>query len=156
MVKKHKLDAEISGEHLVIGISSQLKDYRLCHFLNEALGIKLTRSTDIPVVIAGTNEIMDFPFYRYYDLPHKINWYLLANRNHHGHYMLADLKVIDFLLINDGLPHFLNFDDYISTIKKISQVRLAQEIGLDKSKGLSPLLLDLEMHLVELDRKLKR
>jgi len=153
MIRKHKLDVDFSDKPLVIGIVSQLKDYRLCHFLNEALGTKLTRSKDIPVMTAGTNNIRVFPFYRYYDIHHKINWFLLANRNHLGQYLLADLKLIDFLLINDSLPHFLNFDDFVSTINKIQQVRLAQEIGLNKSKGLFHLLLDLEMHLVELDQR---
>lgn len=155
MVRKHRLDTATSGDHLVIGIASQLKDYRICHFLNEALTIRLTRSKDIPVWVAGSEKCMNFPFYRYYDVPHKINWYLLANRNHLGQYMLAELKPIDFLLINDGLPPFLNLEDFIYSINKITHVRLAQEIGQDKPKNLQPLLLDLEMHLVELDRKIK-
>jgi len=153
MVKKFKLPSALSSDYSVIGIATQLRDFRLCHFLNEALNIKLVRKDDIPVSAQKEDAFIYFPFYRFFDPHYKTNWYLISNKNHLHQIMLAELKQLDYFFINDGLPSFLNLSDFTSTIKKIGNVQIAQEIALTKSKSLNHLLEDLEMHILELDRK---
>ncbi len=152
MVKKYKLSSALSYDYSVVGIVSNLRDFRLCHFVNEALNIKLSRKEDIPVNVQGSDQVLYFPFYRFYDVSYKINWYLIANKNHQQQWMMAGLKQLNFFLVNDGIPSFMQLSEFIAGIKKIPNVLMAQELDLSKSKALNHLLEDLEMHLLELDR----
>lgn len=155
MPKKHKLDSNLLQDYSIVGIVTQLKDYKLCLFLNKNLGLNLVRTNDIHVN-ANENETMNsFPFYRFYDKHSKTNWYLLGNKNHLHQSMLYRYKQINFFLIYDGTPPFTDINTYISLIKKIANVQLVQEIKMGKNKGFEYLLQDLEMHLLELDRRKK-
>jgi hypothetical protein len=155
MIRRHKLSVELSHDYSIIGIATQLKDYKLCLFLNKVLGIKLVRTVDIPVRAGESETPVSFPFYRYYDAANRINWYLLSNRNHNHQLILAGLKQLNFFLLNDGIPPFMDIKTFISSINKISNVQLAQDINIEKFKGIDYMLLDLELHLLELDRKNK-
>ena len=153
MAKKYRLSFALSYDYNIIGIASQLRDYKLCFFINNSLRIKLHRIEDIPVNTSGTDEFLSFPFFRYFDALHKINWYLIANHNHQQQFLLTDFKKLDYFLINDGIPPFLKQENFISAIKSISNVQLLISIDPEKSKSLNYLLQDLEMHILEIDRK---
>jgi hypothetical protein len=153
MAKKHKLSPALSYDYSVVGIVSTLRDFRFCHFVNEVLNIKLSRNVDIPVNVQGSDQLFYFPFYRFYDVSYKINWYLMANKNHQQQWMLAGLKQLNFFLVNDGIPSFMQLSGFVASIKKIPHVLMAQELDLNKAKKLNYLLEDLEMHILELDRK---
>lgn len=155
MVKKHRLSAACSYDYSITGIATQLKDFKLCLFINQALGIKLRRVGDIPVNASEKGKLLHFPLYRYYDPPHRINWYLIANRNHQQQVMLSELKELNFFLVNNEMPPFLDINTFISSLKQIAGVQMAQQISLSTSKGLSYLLQDLEIYTLELDKQSK-
>jgi hypothetical protein len=155
MARKHKLSSAVSFDYSIIGIATQLRDFKLCLFINEALGIKLTRTGEIPVCIFGSETLLNFPFYRFYDTSNKINWYLIANKNHQQQFMLPELKQLNFFLINDGMPPYMEIKNFITAVRQIRQVQIAQEFAAEKSKSLIYLLQDLEMYVLELDRKNK-
>jgi hypothetical protein len=155
MTRKHKLSSAVSFDYSIIGIATQLKDFKLCLFINEALGIKLTRTGEIPVYVFKSETLMHFPFYRFYDTTNKINWYLISNKNHQQQLMLPEMKQLNFFLINDGMPPYMEIKNFITSIRQIRQVQIAQEFSAEKSKGLIYMLQDLEMYVLELDRKNK-
>lgn len=155
MAKKHRLQVAYSDDFSVIGIATQLKDFKMCLFLNQALGTRLVRDGEMHVSLAGGNQTAAFPFFRYFDAPNKINWYFVANRNHEQQLMISELKQFSFFLINDGIPPFMSLADFIASVNHINNVQIAQEISPQRHKELGFMLQDLEMHILELDRKNK-
>lgn len=151
MAKKHRLQVANGDEYSVIGIATQLKDFKMCLFLNQALGTRLVRDGEMHVSNSG-NQTSAFPFFRYFDAPNKINWYFVANRNHEQQLMISELKQLSYFLINDGIPPFMSLDDFIASVSKINNVQLAHEISPQRYKELVFMLQDLEMHVLELDR----
>jgi hypothetical protein len=155
MAKKHRLQVANGDEYSVIGIAAQLKDFKMCLFLNQALGTKLVRDGEMQVSSAAAIQTSTFPFFRYFDVPNKINWYLVANRNHEQQLMINELKQLNFFLINDGIPPFMSMDDFVASVNNINTVQLAHEISPQRYKELVFMLQDLEMHVLELDRSNK-
>lgn len=152
MVKKHRLSSEGAFDYCITGIASQLKDYRLCLFINQALGLKLIRKGEIPVNSFRSHAIQYFPFYAHYDDVYRLNWYLIPNKNHLNQVMLADLKMLDFFLISEGLPAHLEIEFFISILKEINHVQMAQEMDLSQSKSFPGLLEDIELYNLELNK----
>lgn len=152
MAKKHRLSSEVSFDYCITGIASQLKDYRLCLFINQALGLKLIRKGEIPVNISHSHAVQYFPFYAHYDTFHRLNWYLISNKNHLHQVMLTDLKMLDFFLISDGLPSHLDIKDFTSALKRINNVQMAQEMDLSQSKSFPAMLEDIEFYNLELSK----
>ena len=153
MVKRYKLAAELSFDYSIIGIASQLKDYRLCFFINQALGIKLERKGELPVSKSSDEDLEYYPFFRFFHEAHRLNWFLVPNKNHRQQIMISGLRQLNFFLISDGKPPFMSFDGHIQSLRNIANVQMAQEIVLSKSKSIIPFLQDLELYILELDRK---
>lgn len=152
MAKKHKLTAGLSYDYEVVAIVSTLIDFKLCIRINKLLGLDMKRAGDVPFFNQKLNAFQYFPFFRYYDSHHKTNWFLVPNRNYLQQRMLADLKQLDYFLILDEMPPFLNLTGIISQLRGIKGISLIHKIETDASKQMEHLLEDIEMFVMDLDQ----
>ncbi|WP_245893835.1 IPExxxVDY family protein [Sphingobacterium gobiense] len=153
ITKKHltlDLDFDIELDFVLIGISSPLRDYRLCHFLYKHAGLAFERGKEDYVDHKGyakekERDEMDyhivyeknkqkkllkhyFTIYRYCDNNFEFEFYIISNRSLEGTFLLPELPNFDYFLI---IKHYIDRDDLrtlLTEIKDINEVILAKKL----------------------------
>jgi hypothetical protein len=146
VTKKIRLDIDLQYDYLVVGVSSQLNEHRLGFNLNQSLGIDLKRLEDLPAYFEKEKKIHPFPLYTD---NHNENFkvcFLLGCINL-GIRLFPQLKYYDYLFIYENPSPDWTEDRVITSIRKISNVQLAKKLTPEELKGITMVLVDLEMHL---------
>jgi len=104
----------------LIGIVSQQREYRLCHFLNKQLGLHLRRSSDYEVMRPQNRQVLAFALYKYEpdDAPH---YYLFSNKSDGG-FLVPEHRHIDYFLMVKAYQHAVQEDTLMEDIKRIPLV----------------------------------
>lgn len=132
----------------ILGLSSQLRDYRLAFFLNRETGINLVKIKDVPVYSEKEDCLFDFPLFTCYEPARRLNYYLMGNNNA-GNRMVPAYKQADYILMING-----QVDSEISvklntSIRKIPGLQMVFNLENDKIKNLEGIMTDLELHLAK-------
>jgi len=153
------IDFDIGAEldFALIGISSPLRDYRICHFISKHTGIAFVRGKEDYTDHKGRakekdREEMDFhivfgkdmdkkpvryhfPVYRYCEADFGVEYYLVGNRSIEGSPLLAELPHFDqFLMVRPCIaPDDLR--TILRNIKGIPEVLLAKELDPEMLKS---------------------
>ena len=152
ITKKHLfLDFELELDFSLIGISSTLRDYRLCHFMSKNTGLIFERGKENYIDHKGylkdkDKDEMDyhiifekskqktattkyhFGIYRYCDENFEFEYYLISNKSLEGSVLLPELPNFDYFLM---VKHYINQEDVnalMEDIKKINEVLLVKEL----------------------------
>lgn len=131
----------------IIGISSQLKDYRLAFFINRETGLRLGKIDDLPVYSEKEDTTTEFPIFTYHDTAKRLDHFLMANNNA-GFRIFPAYKQADFLLMIKGLTEAESVLKLTGILKKINGIQLAFSLDNDKIKNLEGVMTDLELHMV--------
>ncbi len=149
MVKKLKLEVKYVPENEVLGLFSGLSDYRLCWFINNSLGLKLSRTTDIALNPFKSEAPELFSLFIYRDKELMVDYYLLNNRKDH-HLLLPEPKKLDYLLLLKAKDVRVNIDETIAKLRKVPQIVTAVWFKqTEKVKNLDRLLYDFEIALID-------
>ncbi len=154
MAKKVKIDIDFDRDNSLVGISCHRKDYWVAYKLNETLKIHLKRTEDIPVYNKKLDELIYYPLYFYHDPDCEVNFYLLINHNKKVKLFPSE-KTTDYFLLINGQVSEKFLQDKVKKIKTIPNVLMAFEIGLSKIKVIDNFLEDLELHMLEVSKKMK-
>jgi hypothetical protein len=130
----------------IIGLSSQLRDYRLAFFLNRDIGINLVKIKDLPVYSEKEDTLFEFPLYTSYEPARRLNYYLMGNNNA-GNRMIPAYKQADFMLMIKGQIDNERSGLLNTGIRKIPGVQMVFNLEIDKIKNLEGIMTDLELHL---------
>jgi DNA-binding Lrp family transcriptional regulator len=144
--KRMRLDIALQYDYLIVGISSQLNDYRLGYNLNQYLGIDLKRLEDLPAYFEKEKKIHPFPLYTDNANENFKVCFLLGCSNL-GIKLFPQLKYYDYLFLYENPSPDWNEERVVSSIRSISKVQLAKKLMPDELKGINMVLVDLEMHL---------
>lgn len=142
----------------VVGIISELPDYRLCYMLNQDLGFRLTRSKQDRELFDKKGNFF-YSEYEFADNIHQVDWYLTANKKCRRLIggeagtdtaefensimpLVADLKLFDYFLWYSG-DNNPALDDFLRlSLQKPSYVRTFSKINTEQSKHIRNLLLE--------------
>jgi hypothetical protein len=147
MAKGAQLGKNDESDASVIGLVSDLRYYRLVHFINKSLQFRLERFNDLKVVYPAVESPISYPLFFWYDLDNRISFSMLGNSSN-GLPLIRSVRNIDFLLISTGSHDRYNLNGVISTIRSIDGVRLAQSLSSRSLTGFERLMQQLEMHLM--------
>ena len=150
--KKMRLDIALQYDYLVVGITSQLNDYRLGYNLNLGLKIDLKRLEDLPAFFEKEKLIHPFPLYTDNHSDNFKVCFLLGCVNQ-GKRLFPQLKYYDYLFLYENPSPDWSDDRVVSAIRGITNVQLAKKLLPDELKGINMVLVDLEMHLHDLAHK---
>ncbi len=149
MTKKIKLEVKYESDFEVLGLFSSLSDYRLCWFINNSLGINLSRKTDITLTPFKSDKLESFSFFNYGDNELMVNYYLLNNRKGQN-ILLPEPKKLDYLLLLKAKDFRIDINEIVTKLRGVSQIATAVWFKQpEEVKNLDRLLYDLEMALVE-------
>ena len=142
MAKKLVLDYEEEAEYSVIGISSQLPDYRLIFYVNKVLNMHFKRID--PFFLTQKNE--SYSMYLYEDDANFCSLYFLSNRSN-GIHLFNEFSIMDYLIfIRGDFP-----DDFlqslISSLKSIQYIQISNVLNTGKVKNYYNTIFDFENHI---------
>ncbi|MFH1159381.1 MAG: IPExxxVDY family protein [bacterium] len=130
-----------SPTYTFVGLSTQLKDYRLSFMLNQKLGFHLARIDDLSV----------FSLYTFRDEERFDTYYVLSNHSQ-DQWLLPALKQTDFFLIIEGPFKKQQKEELLRSIRAIPNILLAAEIDISAVRLVENLLSDLELHMIKIHK----
>ncbi|GGH07587.1 hypothetical protein GCM10011418_04820 [Sphingobacterium alkalisoli] len=148
---KLETDFDLELDFILIGISSSLRDYRLCHFINKYTGLKFIYGKEDPIdhnnnLKNKSQEELDyhiiyekskskkkdnihhFPTYRYCNDSFEYEFYIMNNKSIENGFLVPEAANFDYFLI---IKHFIDEEDLeklIDNLKKVKDILLAKEI----------------------------
>ncbi len=133
-----KLDIQPDPEINVIGISSHVKDYRLCWSINRMLGINLTKRRR-PIYDESNGMQCFFNAFDHRDEEINAGFSLVNNHGSDG-VLLKDLRQADFFLVID--QHWMELpEDLLKKVRTAEFVLTAFPLEFDQLKEGHKLLL---------------
>jgi hypothetical protein len=153
MAKKLQLELTGAGKDLVfIGIASPLKDYLLCYRLNKKLGFRFKKLPDLLFTHPGKNEPYNYSLYHHKNTDRLLDYFLLTN-HHPDSKLLPIFKQTDYFLLVSGEANANETEKMIKDIRTIQDVMLSYYLDHTKAKEMELILSDLELHVMEVNRK---
>lgn len=143
MVKKLEIFNSRTNEFNCLGISCHLKDYRICHYINNALNLNLSKSTDIEIYNKKFKRSLKYSFY--YFCRDGVEYYLASNKGETNSF-ITEFKNIDYIFLYTESSNDNMTECYTKKIRNISNVLTT--INIDLNKSLSNILTDIEIHLM--------
>ncbi|MBN1199000.1 MAG: IPExxxVDY family protein [Bacteroidales bacterium] len=136
-----------SAYYTLVGLSTQLRDYRLSFLLNKLPGFRFSRYEDLMIPLADTGEQIPFSVYISSDEENFNQFTLLSNRSN-DHILLSSLRQTDYLLIIEGPFKKQQMELLLKELRTIPTILLAAEINTTSLKQFEQLLSDLELHRI--------
>jgi hypothetical protein len=125
----------------LLGIMSQLKNYRFCWLVNAQLNYDFRLNTDVEVQLKKKGRHYFFEVYQFCETDCELEHYIYHNQ-FEGEYLLPEFKHFDFLwlLKADIIPEarFMNLQQ---NLRKISGIQLVTELTQEKIRNKGNLIL---------------
>ena len=146
---KLDLDFDLELDFTLIGISSSLRDYRLCHFINKHTGLLFQFGKESPIDHNGNiktkpQEELDYhiitekiknnisthsyPVYRYCCESFEYEYYIINNKSLENGVLIPEMASFDFFML---IKHYIDREDLnkmIDNLKSINEIMLVKEI----------------------------
>jgi hypothetical protein len=144
---KHRLEVDAK----LIGVVSQLPDYRLVHFINKHSDLRLVKGPDLVMPSATSEEVVRYPFFCGQNPDYGFRTALIANRFAGVPQLISDLRSIDYLMLLFELTPQYDLQGLVRVIREIPKVILAQ--GMDHPKGADLPFAAIELHMTEIQKQ---
>jgi len=147
---KIDFDFDLELDFTLIGISTSLRDYRLCHFINKRTGLNLVFGKESPLDHNGNvkNKNQDeldyhilrergknkkeatyhYQIYRYCNDIFEYEYYLVNNKSIENAVLIPEASNFDYFLL---IKHYIDKEDIsllMEQIKSIPEIILVKEI----------------------------
>jgi hypothetical protein len=119
----------------LLGIMSQIKNYRFCWLVNTHLEYAFKLNTDIEIQLKKKGRNYFFQVYQFCETDCEMEHYIYHNQ-FEGEYLLPEFKHFDFLWLvkADFIPEE-NFMDLQENLKNINGIQLVAELKQEKIKN---------------------
>ncbi|ADY53299.1 hypothetical protein Pedsa_2758 [Pseudopedobacter saltans DSM 12145] len=132
-MNKKFLKLELDFDFILLSITSQLRDYRLCHYINKALDFNFEKVDDHEITFVGQSPKF-YSKYLYYIEEVTPFYYLISNKGSDG-YLIPELKGSDYFVI---IKDFIDDEDlqyFIQTARNIPDIQAIVELDPTKLKS---------------------
>ncbi|SFC40339.1 hypothetical protein SAMN05421747_11072 [Parapedobacter composti] len=133
-MNKVTLKYELDLDFTLVAITSSLRDYRLCHFINKATRRNFTKIDDHEVWLPPLGWAY-FSRYADFSTATDTEYYLLANKGTDGGILVPEMRHSDYFLL---IKNFIDDEDLAflqDGIASIAEVVVATEISPQKLKS---------------------
>ncbi len=125
-MSKKILRVDYNFDISVIGISSSVRDYRLCWFINNALPLRFNRIDDL-LIYSDFGEESYHSCFKFSMLNSETDLYLLSNKSGNS-YIIPESKQTDFFIISTEILSDEDQKDFIQLLNKIEIVQSSYPI----------------------------
>lgn len=134
-MNKVTLKYELDLDFVLIAITSPLRDYRLCYFINKATGLNLHKTSDYEIGMPLPLGSASFSRYVDVDEANETEYYLLANRGVEGGMLVPEMRHSDYFLLIRNFIDEEDLNELLNCILAITEVVAASEISPQKLKS---------------------
>jgi len=134
-LNKITLKYELDLDFILIAITSPLKDYRLCYFINKMAGLNLSKIDDHEVWVGASVGRCYFSRYASFSEVSDTEFYLLSNRGSEAGILIPEMRNVDYFML---IRNFIDDEDLAfiqERIASIPDVLVATEISPEKLKS---------------------
>lgn len=125
----------------LLGIMSQLKNYRFCWLINAYLQYDFRLNTEVEIQLKKKNRNYFFQVYNFCEADREMEHYIYNNQ-FEGEYLLPEFKHFDFLwLIKADMIPEEGFSILQQNLKAITGVQLVTELTQEKIRNKENLIL---------------
>ncbi len=137
MIKKF-LKLELDFDFILIAITSQLKDYRLCYYINKYTETNFNKVDDLCLHFKDDGAKY-FSHYLYQWTNTDCLFHLLANKGTDG-FLIPEMKEADYFILIKEFIDEEDLDFFLERIKLIQDIQAAAEINPNRLKSKENLL----------------
>ncbi len=133
-MNKKYLKFELDLDFILVAITAQLRDYRLCHHINKTSGVSFSKDNDLEIIYHDDVEPVFYSRYVYQKNDTSPLFYFISNKGSRG-YLIPEMKKTDYFII---IKNFIDQDDLNQFITKLNQVKdilVAVEVNPKKVKS---------------------
>jgi hypothetical protein len=137
-LNKKFLKLELDFDFILIAVTSQLKDYRLCFYINKFAETDFRKVDELELQLKGNDHRY---FSRYlHEIPNtECQFYLIANKGSDG-FLISEMRETDYFIL---IKEFIDEEDlnlFLHQIRSINNIQAAVEINPAKLKSKENLL----------------
>lgn len=154
MPRKLKLDSSFDKDYTLIGIVSHHRDYRLIWSVNEKLQLHLVKLDNLKVFNDRKGETQEYSLYHYNEPQTFKTYYFIANQGEQGLLFPEQRQTNFFLLIKGNVSEEMK-TEIVKQIYTIGIILTVHSIPLSSVKNVDNFLSDLELHMLEIQKKEK-
>lgn len=133
-MKKQQLEFDADVDFLLIGLVTNQTISRLGWLINQNSGLDFSRIEDLELPDFNPAANSGFSKLDYFDEENHLHFSLIANKEF-GEILSTELKQFDFLMVLRGGIEFFEENNFLSMLRKISDIRLAASINQPKIKN---------------------
>ena len=126
---------------LLFGISSHVKDYRLCGELNKTLDIDLVKVEDMELELGKDENDLGYSHYIYEDEDMHVKYKVLSNRGDTS-WLVSEQRGVDYFLLIEGACEALDKAAILGKIKQAGVVLAGYELDPNQLKSKPNLLFE--------------
>ncbi|WP_325382646.1 IPExxxVDY family protein [Mucilaginibacter sp.] len=139
ILNRKTLKFEIDLDFVLIAITTSLRDYRICHYINKRLNFDFTRSPDLELdLIQGAGPVF-FSLYQYHWEASETDFYFIANKGSEG-YLVPEMRKADYFIMIRNYIADDELDKIITGLNRIQEIVAAVKIDPKKIKSRENLL----------------
>jgi len=139
VLNRKVLKFEIDLDFVLIAVTTSLKDYRICYYINKCLNFNFTRIDDLSLDTHVNGSPLLFSLYHYVWESTETDFYFIGNKGSDG-YLVPEMREADFFIM---IKNYIDDDDLesmISALNKIPEIVAAVKIDPKKIKSRENLL----------------
>lgn len=137
-MNKKFLKLELDFDFILIALTSQLRDYRLCFHINKIAETNFRKTDELELQLKESEPRY---FSRYlYQIPNsECEFYLIANRGSDG-FLIPEMKESDYFILIKEFIDEEDLDLFLSQLRRIKDIQAAVEVNPAKLKSKENLL----------------
>ncbi|MBK0382193.1 IPExxxVDY family protein [Pedobacter sp. SD-b] len=132
MIKKF-LKLELDFNFILLAITSQLKDYRLCYAINKYTETAFRKDEDLTLAFKNA-PVKYFSKYLYCPEGTECEFYLIANKGNEG-YLIPEMKETDYFILIKEFIDEEDLDLLISRLRLVNEIQVVIDIDPSKLKS---------------------
>ena len=147
-----KITNDLSTDYKLVGISSSLKEYKLCYHLNNLLSCDFRKVTDLVFEPTDRTRKIQFSVFKAGEEDDNNRFIVFTNKNLHD-VLLPEISNFDYVLQIHGKCEEDNLKNLINGIKQFPEVVMTAEIPIKKIKSKERLVYEEEKPVLKLMKR---
>lgn len=133
-MNKTYLKLSLDLDFVLIAITASLKDYVLCHKINNNLNLEFCKIDDHEVFFNPDEAPLAFSKYYFFIEEGEQEYYLISNRNSEG-FLVPEMNKVDFFMIIHQYIDKEDLNALLSGLNKMPDIQVAAQIEVKKLKS---------------------
>lgn len=139
-MNKTYLKLSLDLDFVLIAVTAAVKDYVLCHRINNNLSFEFERIDDHEVYHNIDEDPLAFSRYYHFVEQGEIEYYLVNNRNSEG-FLVPEMKKVDFFIIIHQYVDDEDLNFILTRLNKLADIQVAAQINPAKLKSKENLIM---------------